>query len=79
MKYLPQRPASEIPNSPPPAALIDVLDRVLDKGVVIAGQLTISVAGVDLLDIDLNLSLASPDHRAGLRLRPSGMQQDQGN
>ena len=29
------------------AALADILDRILDKGVVIAGDITISLVGVD--------------------------------
>jgi hypothetical protein len=36
-----------------------VLDRVLNKGVVVAGEVTISVAGVDLLYLGLNLVLTS--------------------
>jgi hypothetical protein len=35
--------------------LLDVLDRVLDKGIVLTGNLTISVAGVDLIFVDLAL------------------------
>jgi len=39
--------------------LLEVLDRVLDKGVVIAGDLTISVADVDLIYLGLRLLLSS--------------------
>jgi hypothetical protein len=39
--------------------LVDVLDRVLNKGVVVLGDLTISVADVDLIYLRLNLLLAS--------------------
>lgn len=59
-----------------PAALIDVLDRVLDKGVVVAGKLTISVAEVDLLDINLNLAISSPDRRRDLPVRPRSVLND---
>lgn len=48
--------------------LLEVLDRVLDKGVVISGDLTISVADVDLIYLGLRLVLASVDRiyeRAG--------------
>ena len=41
--------------------LADVLDRVLDKGVVIAGDVTISLVGVELLNIRLRLLIASVD------------------
>jgi len=37
----------------------DLLNRVLDKGVVISGQVTISIADIDLLAVDLKLVLAS--------------------
>lgn len=38
--------------------LLDLLDRVLDRGVVISGGVVISLAGVDLLRLDLRLLLA---------------------
>ena len=37
----------------------DLLNRVLDKGVVIQGNVTISIANIDLLTLDLRLVLAS--------------------
>ena len=40
-------------------SICEVLDRVLNKGVVVAGELTISVADVDLLYLGLNLVLTS--------------------
>ena len=39
--------------------LCEVLDRVLNKGVVLAGDLTISVADVDLIYLGLELVLTS--------------------
>ncbi len=39
--------------------LLEVLDRALDKGVVIAGDVTISVADVDLIYLGLRLILSS--------------------
>lgn len=41
--------------------LADVLDRILDKGVVIAGDVTVSLVGVELLNIRLRLLIASVD------------------
>lgn len=41
--------------------LADILDRVLDKGVVIAGDVTVSLVGVELLNIRLRLLVASVD------------------
>lgn len=43
------------------ATLLELLDRVLDKGVIIAGDLTISVANIDLVYLDLRILLASVD------------------
>lgn len=43
----------------PPIALVDLLDRVLDTGVVVGGEITISVAGVDLVRVSLLALVAS--------------------
>jgi gas vesicle structural protein len=40
-------------------ALGDLLNHVLDKGVVISGNVIVSIAGIDLLSVDLKLVLAS--------------------
>lgn len=40
-------------------SLCEVLDRVLNKGAVIAGDLVISVAGIDLLYVGLNVIVSS--------------------
>jgi hypothetical protein len=42
-------------------ALIELVDRVLNKGVVLNGDITLSVAGVDLVYVGLRLLLASVD------------------
>jgi hypothetical protein len=41
--------------------LADVLERILDKGVVIAGDIKISIGEVELLKIQLRLIIASVD------------------
>ena len=41
--------------------LADILERVLDKGIVIAGDITISLVNVELLNIKLRLLIASVD------------------
>ncbi|UZJ37380.1 MULTISPECIES: gas vesicle protein [unclassified Prosthecochloris] len=41
--------------------VLELLDRVLNKGVVIAGDITISVADIDLLYIGAKLLLSSVD------------------
>jgi hypothetical protein len=39
--------------------LSDLVNRVLDKGVVISGHVTISIADIDLVELDLKLLLTS--------------------
>jgi Gas vesicle protein len=46
-------------------ALVDLLDRVLAGGVVITGEVTLSVADVDLVTISLRALLASSAALAG--------------
>ena len=43
------------------STLADVLDRILDKGVVVAGDVAISLVGVELLTIRLRLLISSVD------------------
>ena len=47
--------------------LLELLDRVLDKGVVLSGEVTLSVADVDLVYEGLRVLLSSVD--AAHRLR----------
>lgn len=42
-------------------SLLETLDHVLDSGLVIAGEITISVANVDLIFVGLNVLLGSVD------------------
>lgn len=39
-------------------AILDLLDRVIDQGVILAGDVTISVADVDLIYLGLRVLLA---------------------
>lgn len=43
------------------ATLVDILERILDKGIVIAGDITISLVDVELLNIKVRLLVASVD------------------
>jgi Gas vesicle protein len=49
------------PNGGHPAQLADVLERVLDKGIVIAGDIQINLLDIELLTIRLRLLVASAD------------------
>lgn len=40
-------------SSSPPIALVDLLDRLLGTGVVLSGDVLISLAGVDLVEVRL--------------------------
>ncbi|MCF7888937.1 MAG: gas vesicle protein [Victivallales bacterium] len=50
--------------------LIEILDRVLDKGVVITGDIVISVADIDLIYLGLNVMLSSVETMERLRGGP---------
>jgi gas vesicle protein GvpA/GvpJ/GvpM family len=49
------------PQSPGPANLADILERVLDKGIVIAGDIQINLLDIELLTIKIRLLVASVD------------------
>lgn len=53
-------------------SLCETLDRVLNKGVVVAGEIVISVADIDLIYVGLQLTLTSVEtaHEMKLTLRP---------
>src|SRR5215813_5010529 len=50
-----------VPTVSGTANLLDILDRVLDKGLVIAGDVRISLANVELLTIRIRLLVCSVD------------------
>jgi hypothetical protein len=41
------------------ASLVDVLDRVLDKGIVIDGWVRVSLVGIDLITVEMRIFVAS--------------------
>ncbi|HXW03745.1 MAG TPA: gas vesicle protein [Vicinamibacterales bacterium] len=53
--------ALELPAHHRSTGLVDVLDRVLDKGLVIAGDIKVSLAEVELLTIRIRLLVCSLD------------------
>ncbi|HEY9896035.1 MAG TPA: gas vesicle protein [Candidatus Sericytochromatia bacterium] len=53
--------ARSISTSTSGSTLADVLERVLDKGIVIAGDISVSVATTELLTIRIRLLIASVD------------------
>jgi hypothetical protein len=56
-----ERDSSRLPVSSGPQNLADILERVLDKGVVVAGDIQINLLDIELLTIKLRLLIASVD------------------
>jgi hypothetical protein len=52
---------AQLIHSTEASGLAEILERVLDKGVVIAGDIKIQIADVDLLTIKIRLLIASVD------------------
>jgi hypothetical protein len=60
--HLPSPRESVLPGRPlPQTNLADILERVLDKGIVIAGDIQINLLDIELLTIKLRLLIASVD------------------
>jgi hypothetical protein len=47
--------------APQPANLADILERVLDKGIIIAGDIRVNLLEIELLTIKIRLLIASVD------------------
>lgn len=52
--------------------LAELVNRVLDRGVVLSGEVTISVAGIDLVYLGLDLVLSSIETMRQRRQLPRG-------
>ena len=48
----------------PQVTLVDLIDRLLQGGVVIQGQVVLSAADIDLVEVDLSLVVAAVDKLA---------------
>jgi len=59
---LPARSMSSLPGRPAQQTnLADILERVLDKGIVIAGDIQINLLDIELLTVKIRLLIASAD------------------
>ncbi|NUS85296.1 MAG: gas vesicle protein [Streptomyces sp.] len=58
---MPSRRGGAEPARHEPANLADILERVLDKGIVIAGDIRINLLDIELLTIKIRLLVASVD------------------
>src|SRR3954462_7084237 len=56
-----QAPNSYLSRSPNPSGLADVLNIILDKGLVIDAYVRVSLVGIELLTIDARIVIASVD------------------
>ena len=52
---------TSIPRPPKPSSLADVLDLILDKGLVIDAYVRLSVIGIEILVVDARIVVASVD------------------
>src|SRR5690348_5129117 len=52
---------ASVNRAPRPSSLADVLDVVLDKGIVIDAYVRVSVIGIELLTVDARIVIASVD------------------
>ena len=52
------------PAGPAPANLADILERVLDKGIIIAGDIKVNLLDIELLTIKIRLLIVSVDKAA---------------
>jgi hypothetical protein len=73
MTETPRPPATSRPYSstldrpsggPAPANLADILERVLDKGIIIAGDIKVNLLDIELLTIKIRLLIVSVDKAA---------------
>jgi hypothetical protein len=49
------------PTAPRPEGLADILERVLDKGIIIAGDIRVNLLDIELLTIKIRLLVVSVD------------------
>jgi hypothetical protein len=55
----------ELPLADRDLHLVELVNRVLDRGAVITGEITISVAGIDLVYVGLQLVIAATETAKG--------------
>jgi hypothetical protein len=66
-------------GSHPPISLVDLLDRLLGTGVVLAGDVVISLSGVDLVQVRLHALISTVrDEMTGMADDSAGEDPDEG-
>lgn len=56
-----QRPQKKVVHAVETSNLADILERILDKGIVIVGDIKIKLVDIELLTINIRLLVASVD------------------
>ena len=64
---MPEKPVTLSAPSADEISLLELADRLLNRGVVLTGEATISVAGVDLIYLGLNVVLTAVENLRGAR------------
>ncbi|MBO0729288.1 MAG: gas vesicle protein [Acidimicrobiaceae bacterium] len=64
--------AAELVDYGTEVTLVDLADRLLESGVVIGGDIVLSLAGIDLVFVSLRALIASVDTAARLIADPGG-------
>src|SRR6201987_2496707 len=68
LPYFPEIYMQRVPTVSGTANLLDILDRVLDKGLVIADDIRVSLANVELLTIRIRVLVCSVDKAESIGL-----------
>src|SRR6201997_2471409 len=55
------QPGGGASTRPQPSGLVDVIDTILDKGLVIDAYVRVSVVGIEILTVDARIVVASVD------------------
>lgn len=63
-------------QAPDQGSLLDLLDAVLDRGIVVHGELILSVAGVDLVYVGLHAVVASAEKMLQAQADAAEMQRE---
>jgi hypothetical protein len=58
---MPTQPGGGASTRPQPSGLVDVIDTILDKGLVIDAYVRVSLVGIEVLTIDARVVVASVD------------------
>ena len=61
MSPVPAPEPAPTPDLQRQVTLLDLVDKILEKGAVVRGQVVLAVADVDLVKLDLNLLLGAVD------------------